>query len=85
MKQDAGEDNIKMDVIRLWWEGEDWIKFVYDRGVCWGVYDNQPSDSLQGKEYFDWLSSFTWSLQLSTPAVLEDRSYLLYTSILSHN
>jgi hypothetical protein len=52
------EDNIRMDLREIRWEGVDWMHLAQDRGQ-WRAFmkkGNESSGSVKGGEFLDWLS-----------------------------
>jgi hypothetical protein len=45
------EDNIRMDIKEIRWEGMDWIHLCQDRGCC--EHGNEPSGYIKGGVFLD--------------------------------
>jgi hypothetical protein len=49
------KDNIRMDLIKIGWEREDWIHLPHDRDQCRALVKTvmNLSDSIKGEEFLD--------------------------------
>jgi hypothetical protein len=49
------EDNIRMDLREIVWEGVDWMHLVQDRAQWWALVGtvNEPSGSVKDGEFLD--------------------------------
>jgi len=49
------EDNIRLDLREIMWEGVDWIHLAQNRGHWWGPceHGNDPSGSVKSGEFVD--------------------------------
>jgi hypothetical protein len=52
------ESNIKMDLIETEFGGVDWINLAQNRDWWWGSceHGNEPWDSINEREFLDWLN-----------------------------
>jgi hypothetical protein len=51
------EDDIKMDLREMGWEGVDWIHLDQDRDQWWCCeHSNGPSGAIKGGDFLDYLS-----------------------------
>jgi hypothetical protein len=48
------EDNSRMDLREIEWQGADWIHLTQDTDQC--QHSNEPSGFMTGREFLDWLS-----------------------------
>jgi hypothetical protein len=52
------EDNIRMDLAEIGWEGVDWMRLAQEpvAGCC--EHGNEPSGPIKGGEFLDYLSDY---------------------------
>jgi hypothetical protein len=54
------EDNIKMDVREIVWDGMDWIDLAQDRNKGSCEHGNEPTGLMKCWEFFEWVDN--WQL-----------------------